>query len=115
MLTLLRLPLFAVPRWLRRTGSMGLFLMEETKGAPPLALPRVKRRPMPAPTRAVSPVFRASARSSAFEGLARACADPLFERPLKAGDPPPPGSPWRLLPPVSPTGRGAGVRCALRP
>ena len=35
-------------------------------------------------------------------------------RPRGAGDPPPPGSPWHLLPPVSPTGRGAGARCASR-
>lgn len=35
--------------------------------------------------------------------------------PVGAGDPPPPGSPWHSLPPVSPTGRGAGAECALHP
>lgn len=37
------------------------------------------------------------------------------ERPSRAGDPPPLGSPWHLLPPVSLTGMGAGAWCALHP
>lgn len=45
----------------------------------------------------------------------------MFERTCekkalaKGGESPPLGSPWRLLPPVSPTGRGAGAECALHP
>src|SRR5258708_20636540 len=84
-------------------------------GAPPLARARVKRRHVPAPTRAVSPVFRASSDPQIFIALARACADPLFERPLRAGDPPPRGSPWHLLPPASrrrPSDQAPGPLCA---
>jgi hypothetical protein len=81
-------------------------------GAPPLARTRVKRRKTPAPTRSSALPHILNLR-----GQSSACADPLFERPLRAGDPPPLGSPWHLLPPVSPTGwgAGAGALCALNP
>jgi hypothetical protein len=35
-----------------------------------------------------------------LRGRSCACADPLFERPLRAGDPPPLGSPWHFGAPV---------------
>jgi hypothetical protein len=40
---------------------------------------------MPAPTRAVSPVFRASLILPTSKGVARACADPLFDLPFSGG------------------------------
>ena len=70
----------------------------------------------------------AGADPSGLPGLPRFLSSRLFENwhalvqtrfsrsgPLRAGDPPPLGSPWRLLPPVSPTGRGAGARVAPAP
>ena len=59
------------------------------------------------------PCFRTGVTFS--NGRHAPCRPASSERPLRAGDPPPLGSPWRLLPPVSPTGRGAGAECALHP
>src|SRR5579863_518150 len=87
----------------------------EDYGAPPLARARVKRRPMPAPIRAVSPVFRAFSHPDSLKTGTRLCRPALRAALRGAGDPPPLRSPWRLLPPVSPTGRGAGARVAPAP
>jgi P-type conjugative transfer protein TrbG len=71
------------------------FFLLKNYGAPPLARARVKRRLMPAPTRAVSPVFRALSHPESFRSAIRLCR-PARRAALRAGDPPPPGSPWHL-------------------
>jgi hypothetical protein len=66
---------------------------------------RVKRRPTPVPTRAVSPVFRAPSHLESLQSAIRLCR-PALRAALRAGDPPPFGSPWHLLPPGLADGQG---------
>jgi hypothetical protein len=91
MLALLRLP-FNRSRDSRVVSAgappIRFFFLLKNYGAPPLARTRVKRRQMPAPTER-SPRSSALPRILKLRSQSSACADPLFERPLRAGDPPP--------------------------
>jgi hypothetical protein len=79
MLTLLRLPFIGrATDWLR--SHLVLFSKRHGRGSAPRAR-QGKAPAMPAPTWAVSPVFRAFSDPYVFKGQPRACADPLFERP----------------------------------
>ena len=100
--------------WAPGCTETPLFLMKGY-GALPLARARVKRRQGPAPTRAVSPIFRAFSDPQLPKSRHALVQTRSSSGPFRAGDPPPPGSPWHLLSPVSPTGRGAGAECALHP
>ena len=119
MLTLLRLPFNRSrdPRMAPHARALirFSFFIEELWGS----APRARQGKAPAD---------AGADPSGLPGLPRFVSVPnlrdrhalvqtRFSRsgPSRAGDPPPLGSPWRLLPPVSPTGRGAGARVAPAP
>ena len=119
MLTLLRLPFLAglatrewSPLALRPYAS---FLREKLWGS----APRAHQGEAPANAGADLGRLPGPPRFSSFPIFewsgTRLCRPARASRPTRAGDPPRPESPWRLLPPVSPTGRGAGARCALRP
>jgi hypothetical protein len=118
MLTLLRLPFQPVSRpagglrW--RSAHTLLFSIEELWGS----APRARQGEAPAKCRRrLGPSPRSSALPHVLNlyGQPFACADPLFERRLAGGRSPPLGPPWHLLPPVSPTGRGAGAGARLAP
>jgi hypothetical protein len=53
------------------------FSLLKSYGVPPLARTRVKRRQTPAPTRAVSPVFRASSHPESSRAVMRLCRPAL--------------------------------------
>src|SRR5665213_213846 len=91
---------FFLRAWLAPTNRSSF--RRKANGLRPSRAPGVKRRQTPAPTRAVSPVFRASSHPESSRPVMR-LSRPALRAALKGGDPPSLGSPWHLAAPCSKT------------
>ena len=98
-----------------RWRSAHVFSLLRNYGAPPLARTRVKRRQMPSPTRAVSPVFRASSHQASSRRSMRLCR-PALRAALKGGRSPSTRVALALANPGLADGQGRRREvCDLRP
>ena len=94
--------------------ATGFYFVTIGEGRRLAQLLRVKRRQTPAPTRAVSPVFRASSDPESSRPVMRLCR-PALRAALRGGRSPSTRVALALATPGLADGQGRRRRCALRP